>query len=159
MNGLNKKLAAAGVGGALLLSATALVAPWEGKVNDVYVDPANILTVCFGHTGSDLKMGQFFTDEECLDLLAKDLAKHNKQLLSSVKVPLSEGEHAAYLSFVYNAGIGRFQKSTLLVLLNKGARFSACEQLKRWVFINGQKSNGLVNRRNAEYKMCIKDLK
>lgn len=159
MTNLKKKLATAGITGALLLSATMLVAPFEGKRNEVYVDPANILTSCYGHTGKELKNGQKFTDEQCLEQLAVDLSLHNQQMLSFVKVELSEGEHAAYLSFVYNVGSGQWQKSTLLKQLNKGARTSACEQLKRWVYIDGQQSKGLVNRRQAEYIVCIKDLK
>ncbi|HAT42368.1 MAG TPA: glycosyl hydrolase [Rheinheimera sp.] len=159
MADIRKSLIAAGVSGAVLLSATVLVVPFEGKVNKVYVDPANILTSCYGHTGRELKKGMQFTDEQCLDQLATDLAKHDKQMLSAVTVPLSEGEHAAYLSFVYNVGVGSWQQSTLLKLLNKGARLSACEQLKRWIYIDGQPSKGLANRRQAEYTMCIKDLK
>lgn len=159
MTDLKKKLATAGVSGALLLSATLLVAPFEGKRNDVYVDPANILTSCYGHTGPELKKGQRFTDDQCLEQLAIDLSSHNRQMLSVVKVELSEGEHAAYLSFVYNIGAGQWQKSTALKQLNSGSRFSACEQLKRWVYINGQPSKGLANRRQAEYQMCVKDLK
>lgn len=159
MTDIRKKLTAAGVSGAVLLSATMLVAPYEGKVNEVYVDPANILTSCYGHTGRELKKGMRFTDEQCLDQLAVDLAKHDAQMRSAVKVPLSEGEHAAYLSFVYNVGVGNWQQSTVLKLLNKGARLSACEQLKRWIYIDGQPSKGLANRRQAEYSMCMKDLK
>lgn len=159
MTDIRKKLTAAGVSAAVLLSGTMLVAPFEGKRNDVYVDPANILTSCYGHTGRELQKGMRFTDEQCLDQLATDLAKHDKQMRSAVKVELSEGEHAAYLSFVYNVGVGNWQQSTVLKLLNKGARFSACEQLKRWIYIDGQPSKGLANRRQAEYAMCMKDLK
>lgn len=159
MTDLKKKLAALGVSGALLLSATVLVAPFEGKRNEVYVDPANILTSCYGHTGKELKTGQKFTDEQCMEQLANDLSSHNKLMLSVVTVQMTDGEKAAYTSFVYNVGFGQWRKSSVLKLLNSGARHNACEQLKRWVYINGQPSRGLVNRRNAEYKMCIKDLK
>ncbi len=152
------KLASRGIIGAVALSAAVLIMPWEGKENEVYLDPANILTSCYGHTGPELKPGMKFTDEQCLDQLAADLSKHNRQMLAVVQVPLSEGEHAAYLSFVYNAGAGRWQKSTMLQLLNQGKRKEACHQLMRWVYIKGQQSNGLTNRRRAEAKLCMRDL-
>jgi len=155
---IQNKLAKRGIIGAVALSAVALIVPWEGKKNEVYLDPANILTSCYGHTGPELKPGMKFTDEQCLDKLAADLSKHNRQMLAFVKVPLSEGEHAAYLSFVYNAGAGRWQKSTMLRLLNEGKRKEACHQLMRWVYIKGQHSNGLMNRRRAETKLCMRDL-
>ena len=152
------KLASRGIIGAVALSAALLVMPWEGKRNEVYLDPANILTSCYGHTGPELKPGMKFTDEQCLDKLAADLSKHNRQMLAFVKVPLSEGEHAAYLSFAYNAGAGRWQNSTMLQLLNQGKRKEACHQLMRWVYIKGQFSQGLQNRRRAEAKLCMRDL-
>lgn len=158
MKNLKAALLAAGISGAVALSGAVLIAPHEGKVNEVYLDPANILTSCFGHTGKSLKPGMKFSDDQCLQQLAGDLVEHNKQLLSVVKVPLSEGEHAAYLSFVYNVGIGHFRKSTLLANLNEGFRVSACNQLSRWIYIKGKESNGLRTRRAAERKMCLKDL-
>lgn len=158
MKNLKAALLAAGISGAVALSGAVLIAPHEGKVNEVYLDPANILTSCYGHTGKELKPGMKFSDDQCLQQLAGDLVEHNKQLLSVVKVPLSEGEHAAYLSFVYNVGIGQFRKSTLLANLNEGFRVSACNQLMRWIYIKGKESNGLRTRRAAERKMCLKDL-
>lgn len=171
---INKKLAALGVVGALSLSVTALIIPSEGEVLGVYLDPARILTSCYGHTGPELKMGQKFTQEQCLEQLVVDLHKHDRQLRSAVKVPLSEGEHAAYLSFIYNVGYGRKdgvsrgrdgfavlrngKPSTMLSLLNSGQRHKACDQLLAWIKIDGKESAGLRTRRAKERKVCLKDL-
>jgi lysozyme len=46
----------------------------------------------------------------------------------------------------------------MLQLLNQGKRKEACHQLMRWVYIGNQQSNGLVNRRRAEAKLCMRDL-
>lgn len=158
MKNLHGKLLAAGLSSAVALSGAILVAPHEGKVNQVYIDPAQILSSCYGHTGPELVLGQTFDDDECLAQLVADLDKHNRQLMSVIKVNLTQGEHAAYLSFTYNVGIGSFKGSTLLALLNAGNKVAACEQLSRWVYIKGQVSNGLRTRRAAERKMCLKDL-
>lgn len=156
MNTLYKKLAAYGLGGAIALSGAFLVAPFEGKENKVYVDPVGILTSCYGHTGNELKKGQVFTDEQCLDQLAEDLLEHDKKMLRYVYVPLSEEEHAAYLSFTYNVGVGAFKNSTLLKKLNAGDRVGACNELTRWNKAGGKVLNGLTKRRQAEREMCLK---
>lgn len=158
MNDMRNRLAALGLCSAVALSGALLIAPHEGKVNEVYLDPAQILTSCFGHTGPELRLGQTFTDEQCLDQLVVDLHKHDRQLRSAVKVPLSEGEHAAYLSFVYNVGIGKFRQSTALAKLNAGRRIEACHELMRWIYANGKVLSGLRTRREAERKVCLKDL-
>lgn len=157
MNSLPKKLAALGLSGALVVGGT-LVAKHEGKENRVYLDPVGILTSCYGHTSPELKPGQTFTDEQCFEQLAVDLVKHDKQLRSVVKVPMSEGEHAAYLSAVYNFGIGNFRTSTALKLLNEGRRKDACVEVIRFVYAGKKFFQGLLNRRIDEVKVCLKDL-
>jgi lysozyme len=159
MKSLYKKLAAYGLGGAVALSGAYLVAPWEGKENKAYVDPVGILTSCYGHTGPELKKGQVFTDEQCLNQLAEDLVKHDKQMMRYIRVPLTDKEHAAYLSFTYNLGVGAFSKSTLLKKLNQKEFEAACKELDKWVYAGGKKLNGLVKRRAAEREMCLEGVK
>ncbi|MDP5205806.1 lysozyme [Alishewanella sp. SMS8] len=157
MKSITARLSALGFA-AVLAGAGGYIALHEGEVLGSYIDPAGILTACYGSTGSHVQHGQTFTQDECLYMLADDLHEHNQQLMAAVKVPLSEGEHVAYLSFHYNVGTGSFRSSTLLKLLNDGNRVSACHQLHRWVYANGKKLRGLVNRRADEFQMCIRDL-
>lgn len=155
---VKNKLLALGLSSALATSGV-FIAKHEGLVLGTYPDPVGIITSCYGHTGPELKLGQKFSEDECLDQLAKDLSKHNSEMTKYIKVPLSAQEHAAYLSFTYNVGVGNFKSSTLLKLLNKGKRQEACEQLTRWVFAKGKKLRGLVNRRNDEKALCLSGLK
>lgn len=148
-------LKAAGLSSALILAGMYLIAPNEGLVLETYLDPVNIATVCYGQTGKDIKLGQKFTEQECLEKLAKGLTEHNDQLMKVVKVPLSDGEHAAYLSFVYNVGIEKFKRSTMLVKLNDEQRLEACAELKKWVYAGSNKLKGLISRRGSEYEMCV----
>ena len=155
MSTLKNKLAALGLSAALVISGTYLVAPFEGKENKVYLDPVGILTSCYGHTGKELKKGQTFTDEQCLEQLAEDLVEHDRQMMRLVRVPISDKERAAYLSFVYNVGVGNFSKSTLLRKLNTKDYVGACNELPRWNKAGGKILNGLTRRREAEMKMCL----
>ena len=142
-------------------AAVALVIPvvtyYEGKVNRTYVDPVGVLTSCYGHTGPELKLGQSFTDEQCLAQLEADLTKH-AIALDCVRVPLTDGQKAAFLSFAFNVGNGAFCSSTLVRKANTGDMPGACAELSKWVFAGGKKLPGLVKRRAAERAMCERDL-
>ena len=154
---IKNKLLAIGLSSALATTGL-FVAKHEGLVLGTYVDPVGILTSCFGHTGPELKLNQKFTEDQCLSQLAKDLEKHDKEMIKHIKVSLSDEEHAAYLSFVYNVGVGNFKSSTLLKNLNANKRDEACNQLTRWVFAKGKKLRGLVTRREEERKLCLSGL-
>lgn len=154
---IKNKLLALGLSSALATSGL-FIAKHEGLILGTYLDPVGILTSCFGHTGSELKHNQKFTENECLATLSKDLEKHNKEMMGYVKIPLSDEEHAAYLSFVYNVGVGNFKSSTLLKNLNASKREAACNQLTKWVFAKGKKLRGLVTRREEERKLCLSGL-
>jgi lysozyme len=155
---IKNKLLVYGLSSALATSGM-FIAKHEGLVLGTYPDPVGIITSCYGHTDPELKLGQKFSEDECLEQLAKDLSKHNAEMSKYIKVPLSAEEHAAYLSLTYNVGVGNFKASTLLKLLNKGQRQEACEQLTRWVFAKGKKLRGLVNRREDEKVLCLSGLK
>ena len=154
---IKNKLLALGLSSALATTGL-FVAKHEGLVLGTYPDPVGILTSCFGHTGPELKPDQKFTENECLATLARDLEKHNKEMMKYVKVSLSDEEHAAYLSFVYNVGAGNFKSSTLLKNLNNNKREEACNQLTRWVYAKGKKLRGLVSRREEERTLCLSGL-
>lgn len=155
MKNVAAKLSALGLSAALALTG-GTIAVHEGYVPGTYVDPVGIVTACFGHTSQRLTLGMEMSEHDCLMLLADDLTRHNEQLLQTVRVSLSEHEHAAYLSFHYNVGTSNFRSSTLLRHLNAGRRVEACNELPRWVFAKGIKLPGLVKRRAAERDLCLK---
>lgn len=152
---LYKKLLGVGLGSSLALSGAYLVGPNEGKVNSTYLDPISIKTSCYGHTGPELKLGQKFTDDQCLDQLAEDLSSHDKQMMVLIHVPLSDNQHAAFLSFTYNVGVGSFKSSTLLKKLNKEDYSGACNELLKWDKAGGKVLPGLTKRREAERQICL----
>lgn len=153
-----KKLAALGLSSAVVLAGAGTVAYFEGKNNTAYLDPVKIWTICYGETRG-VRKGDYRTDEQCLESLAHELVKHDKQMLKYIRVPLTDKEHAAYLSFTYNLGVGAFSKSTLLKKLNQGEFEAACKELDKWVYAGGKKLNGLVKRRAAEKEMCLEGVK
>lgn len=149
-----KHLSGIGLSAALVLAGAGTVSYYEGVSNKAYLDPVGIWTICYGET-KGVNKGDYKTDEECLDSLAEELTEHHKQMMPYIKVPLSEKEEAAYLSFTYNVGVGAFSKSTLLKRLNDKRRVEACNELLRWDFANGKRLAGLTKRRKTENKICL----
>jgi len=152
----NRLLAATGTG-ALTLAITLLGGPdgLEGRCYIPYRDVAGVLTVCDGHTGSDIVSNKTYTDQECDSLLRTDLKPVQAVVDSLVMVPLSDYQRAALYSFTYNTGIDAFFRSSLLKKLNAGDKTGACNELRRWVFADGIKWKGLMNRRETERALCL----
>ncbi|MCT8469460.1 lysozyme [Chromohalobacter canadensis] len=153
---LKRRLIVGGTAGALSL-ATAVVSQFEGYRSEAYRDPVGIPTICYGHTG-DVAMGQTLSQAECKELLAEDLGTAFDAVDRHVDIDLSPARRAALASFVYNVGEGKFARSTLLERLNAGKMRAACDELNRWVYAGGRKLAGLVKRRAAERKLCLRGL-
>lgn len=133
--------------------------PSEGFEQKVYVDPVGLPTVCVGRMDKKLKLGQKFTLDECMEMLAEDWKKHQAQLDAVVKVPYkSEWQQQALTDFTFNVGISNVQSSTLIKLLNQGKHVEACKQLTRWVKAGGKTLRGLVIRRDKTMPYCLGEL-
>jgi lysozyme len=146
-----------GVGFGLLtvLLAAPLVSFFEGTVLTTYQDPVGIPTACIGETNREVVMRKVFTKDECTALLGASLMEHMNHVAQCVNVPVKPNEAAAVLSWSYNVGVEAACKSSLMAKLNAGAPAPEwCFELKKWVYAKGKRLNGLVNRREAEYKMC-----
>lgn len=158
-----------------------LVKKWEGipdgnpaTVNlDPYLDPVGIWTIGWGHAIRDAK-GKFLkgkaarwlavvlypdgiTFSQANDLLRADLLDASRDVSSLVKVPLTDNQFSALVSFEFNTGaLGR---STLLKRLNTLDYHGAAQQFPRWNkgTVDGKLVilNGLVNRRAEEKALFL----
>lgn len=136
----------------------AFVGLWEGDEPTVYRDIVGVPTVCNGHTGPDVKVGDVWTKEQCDAILIKDINKHGEGVLACTAVPINQNQYDAFASLTFNIGVNAFCKSTLVRHLNAGEYASACRQILRWDRAGGKKVKGLTNRRKAEYELCIKPI-
>ncbi|MEB7958863.1 lysozyme [Raoultella ornithinolytica] len=126
----------------------------EGREYVAYRDIVGIVTVCDGHTGSDIVWGKQYTDKECDALTRRDIQRIAARVDPHIKVPTTETQRAAIYSFAYNVGATATINSTLLKKLNSRDYSGACAELKRWVYAGGKKWKGLINRRDVEYQVC-----
>ncbi|MEG1690666.1 MAG: lysozyme [Hafnia sp.] len=145
------------VGGGAIAIATVMLSGKDGLEGREYVayrDVVGVLTVCDGHTGSDIIPGKRYNDKECDALTRKDLTRIADQVDPHIKVQTTETQLAAIYSFAYNVGATATINSTLLKKLNAKDYDGACSELKRWVYAGGKKWKGLMNRRDVEYEVC-----
>lgn len=145
--------------GALSLSAAGLVsiANLEGFSEKAYIPiPGDVPTIGFGST-EGVKMGDTITPQKALERLMRDVGVAESAIGRCVKVPLSQSEYDAFASFAFNVGGEAFCSSTLVQKLNAGDYDGACAELERWVYSQKRVVPGLVNRRQVEYRLCVKE--
>lgn len=132
-----------------------LIKFWEGLPGShepalvAYRDTGGVWTIGWGHT-KGVKAGDTCTLEQAEQWLIEDTMQAEKAIIAYVKVPLNDNQYAALMSFVFNVGDGAFMRSTLLRYLNEKNYISAGDQFNNWVYDNGRKIQGLINRRQAE---------
>ena len=129
--------------------AAGLVKEFEGLCLDAYLCPAGVPTIGYGHTAG-VRLGTRISADEADRFLTADLERVRLQLMQSVKVPVSEGQFKALLSFAYNVGAAAVKDSTLLKYLNAGKFEAAQREFSRWVYSKGERLPGLVRRRARE---------
>jgi lysozyme len=139
--------------GAIVLSLSALgvagMVAHEGMRRVAYVDPVGVVTVCAGHTGT-AQLGQVKTPAECEALLKEDVKESEQAIRRLVRVPLTQDQFDALVSFTFNVGSGNLAKSTLLKKVNASDCWGAGAEFMRWVNGGGRELPGLVKRRANE---------
>lgn len=123
---------------------------YEGKKYKAYKDSAGIWTNGVGHTGSDVWPGQVVDEAQVMAWLTQDLKEAEDAVNRLVKVPLTQGQFDALVSFTFNLGAERLEESTLLKKLNAKDYEGARKEFQRWVFAGGYIQPGLVKRRYNE---------
>lgn len=145
----------------------AIIKKWEGyhtKLSNgnckAYLCPAGVATIGYGTTrypdGIKVRMGDERTQEEAEQYLSFEVVKICVPAINkNVKVPLTQGQFDALISFIYNFGEGAFAGSTLLALLNNKDYMGAAKQFPRWNKANGEVWEGLVSRRKEEMDLFL----
>lgn len=138
--------------------ATMIAAPHEGLRLKAYPDVGGVWTICYGHTHG-VKRGDTATLDECKAYLAADMPIADAAVSRCINTILNVNQRAAFDDAVYNLGPKVVCGSTLQRMANDGDFKGACNQLKRWVYAAGQKSNGLIGRRADDTELCLTEPK
>lgn len=116
-----------------------------------YVDPVGVLTIGWGHTNHHLPKfdrGTVWSQDQCDDALAGDMAIFEAHVNKLAKVELKQHEFDALVSWAYNTGGP--STASLWTLLNSGNKAAIPANLAQWNKGGGRVLNGLVRRRKAE---------
>lgn len=125
-----------------------------------YYDPVGLPTIGYGHLLSRTAwapLNQFpaISVAQAEALLRADLMKAAGAVMRMVKVKLTANQIAALIDFVFNAGAGNFEISTVRKVINRGDLAAVPAQLMRWVYAKGVRLPGLVKRRKAEAALWV----
>lgn len=129
--------------------ALALIKRWEGLKLTAYRCEAGVLTIGYGST-RDVRPGQTITQVEAERRLLDDLARFEAAIERLVKVPLTDGQFGALVSWCFNVGENAAARSALIRKLNALDYDAVPAELARWNKVRGRVVPGLTNRRAAE---------
>lgn len=150
--------AVAAIAAALVLAVTGLK-PDEGKRNIDYLDVVKVPTACYGHTGTDVRVGKRRTDAECEALLSKDAQAHMDGVLKCTPVLATHpNQLAAATRITFNIGVAGYCGSSIADRFNRGDWQRACDRFLVWNRAGGREVRGLTLRRQRERAQCLVEL-
>lgn len=169
------------IAGSIVIAAASLLAfvsNWEGDSLPVYADKlaGGLPTVCNGHTGPDVRLGDVWTKEQCDAILVKDVQGHGAGVLACIPVAINQHEYEAYASLAYNLGVGAVCGSSIPGKLARGENVQACNTIRQFNKVRDRTKpkvknkrtgkmeyplipiRGLTLRRNAEAERCLQPI-
>lgn len=133
----------------------ALIADFEGCRLSAYQCSAGVWTNGIGHTAG-VRPQTHISERQAAVNLVEDVMRVEKGIARCMPVAMPQPVYDAVVSFAFNVGVTVACKSTLAFFINKGQWRDACEQLPRWVFVNGVRVAGLERRRTNELAYCLR---
>lgn len=130
----------------------------EGWVPHLYNDAVLYCTIGYGHLikkapcdgSEDVEFLHGLSKPRGEELLLGDLATSQYAVMTSVKVPLTDGQFAALVDFAFNVGSANFRGSTLLDVVNGKQQDRVSLQFRRWILAKGKPLSALKTRRERE---------
>lgn len=127
------------------------IAKYEGLRLQSYRCPAGVLTIGYGHTGSDVTAGMTITKEQAWELFMNDIRKF-EDYVTATGLTLTQNQFDALVSFAFNCGPGNLKKlvtgrdyqqiADAMLMYNKGG---------------GKVLPGLIRRRQWEHDLFLSD--
>lgn len=133
----------------------ALIADLEGCRLSPYQCSAGVWTSGIGHTAGVVPKRDI-TEREAAVNLVSDVLNVERRIAACVSVEMPQSVYDAVVSLAFNVGTGAVCRSTMVTYIERRQWWQACDQLSRWVYVNGVKSPGLINRRVRENTHCLK---
>lgn len=128
-----------------------LIKTFEGCRLKAYKCPADVWTIGYGHTGSDVKQGMVITQAEADRLLQQDLERFEKNVMKfNNKYHWAQNEFDALVSFAFN--IGSIDQLTANKTRTKD---QIAQAMLLYNKAGGKVLPGLTKRRQAERQLFL----
>ncbi|HAT4396962.1 lysozyme [Citrobacter freundii] len=132
-----------------------LIADYEGCRLQPYQCSAGVWTDGIGNT-SGVVPGKTITERQAAQGLINNVLLTENRLEACLTVKPPQHVYDALVSIGFNVGTGAICRSTMVSYINRQQWWQACNQLPRWIYVNGVKNKGLENRRAREMAWCLK---
>lgn len=118
------------------------------------VEDEGKLTIGYGHYDDpDVTPGMIITEAAAEVFLRADIQKHENDVNNAVKVPLTQNQFDALVSFSFNTGAPR--RDSVFEEINKGNFDKAMIELAGWRNFDTRFYNGIKKRRNDEIELFM----
>lgn len=132
-----------------------LLANAEGCRTSPYQCSAGVWTNGIGHTRGVTPATEVNERQVAVNLI-DDIQRVESGIARCMPVAMPQGVYDATVSFAFNVGVGAVCRSTYARLINQQQWQGACDQLMRWVYVAGERNQGIETRRAAERALCLK---
>jgi len=143
-----------------------IIKTFEGLRLTAYRDVAGVWTIGYGsthyHDGKPVRPGDKLASEVQADALFRNtLGPYEEAVNEHVKVPISQNQFDALVSFCYNLGTTALKESTLLATLNEKNYEGAASHFLAWDKITDPETgkkvicDTLVQRRKEESRLFL----
>lgn len=124
-----------------------IIRKYEGCRLKSYKCPAGVWTIGYGHTNGVVQ-GMTITQAKADAFLQEDINKCESYVDKYVKIPLTENQYSALVSFTFNCGVGNLQK-----LVKNRNTDQIADAIRLYDKANGIPLSGLTKRRLEEQKL------
>lgn len=136
-------------------------ANYEGCRTQSYQCSADKWTAGLGHTDG-VEKGDVATNKQIANWFVEDVREAEQVVNRHLHADVTQAQYDMNVSFVYNLGAGNYTRSTFLKKFNNGDPVGACNELPRWVYVNGKNCRiaanncgGIPTRRDREQQICL----
>lgn len=125
----------------------------------VYLCPAGVPTIGWGTTrypnGVRVTMkDKPITEKQAEEYLLHDVNVFERGVDSITRDDITQNMFSALVLFAYNIGLSGLKGSTLLKKVNRNPNdLTIQDEFTKWIYADGKRSKGLLNRRNSESKL------
>ncbi len=139
--------------------AVDLIAQVERFAGTAYDDGSGNWTIGYGSlhmpNGASVRRGMTISLPDAKLLLGQQMRTWVAAICANVHGTMTANQAAALISFVHNLGAGVLHGCTMIAMINAGQCQLASRQFGGWVMASGQKSLGLMRRRELERRIFV----